>query len=222
MEKSLKSFTPTPQRGLAKLILSPKTTCSRLVWGFTLVETLVAISIFTILILAISFSIVFFYRTSAYSIQQAQAIDSAKRGIDTMIREIREAGYADTGAYLIESAQNQGFVFYSDVDRDQNIEKIRYFLAGQTLKKGEIEASGVPREYKPENEKISILSEYVQNGIEPIFSYFDENNNQIADLLVVGEITLVKVKLIINVNPLRPPSNFILISDAQIRNLKEK
>jgi prepilin-type N-terminal cleavage/methylation domain-containing protein len=190
--------------------------------GFTLVETLVAISIFTILILAISFSIVYFYRASAYDIQQAQAIDSARRGIDAMVREIREATYADTGAYLIDSAGEQIFIFYSDIDKEQNIEKIRYFLDGKILKKGETEATGTPREYKPENEKISILSEYVQNGSKPIFSYFDKNNNQITDLSKVGDITLVKVRLIIDVNPLRPPGDFTLISNAQIRNLKEE
>jgi prepilin-type N-terminal cleavage/methylation domain-containing protein len=195
---------------------------SKLQKGFTLVETLVAISIFTILILATCFSIVYLYRVSAFDIQQAQAIDSARRGVDIMVREIREATYADTGAYLIESAQNQSFIFYSDIDWDQNIERIRYFLDGKILKKGETEATGTPRMYDSKNEKISILSEYVQNGSQPIFSYFDKNNNQLTDLSKVGDITLVKVNLIINVDPKRPPSDFTLISNAQIRNLKEK
>ncbi|PIP24866.1 MAG: hypothetical protein COX34_01865 [Candidatus Nealsonbacteria bacterium CG23_combo_of_CG06-09_8_20_14_all_36_12] len=190
--------------------------------NFTLIETLITLATFTILILAVSSSIVYLYRTSSYDIQQAQAIDSARRGVDTMVREIREATYADTGAYLIELAQNQSFIFYSDIDRDQNIEKIRYFLDGEILKKGETEATGTPREYKSQNEKFSLLSEYIQNGSQPIFNYFDKNNNQITDLSKVGDITLVKVKLIINVNPNRLPADFTLISNAQIRNLKEK
>ncbi len=189
--------------------------------GFTLVETLVAISVFIVLIISVTTSITYLYRTSFYDIQQTQAINSARRGIDVMVREIREATYADTGAYLIESAQNQSLIFYSDTDRDQNIERIRYFLDGKTLKKGEIEASGTPRQYNPANEKFSILSEYVQNGSQAIFTYFDKDNNQITDLLKVGDISLVKVNLIINVDPSRPPSDFILISNAQIRNVKE-
>jgi len=67
--------------------------------NFTLIETLITLATFTILILAVSSSIVYLYRTSSYDIQQAQAIDSARRGVDTMVREIREATDADTGAY---------------------------------------------------------------------------------------------------------------------------
>lgn len=96
--------------------------------GFTLVETLVAIFIFfSAFVLIINF-VVDSYRTHGYASEEARAIEEARRGIEVMTREIREAKTADNGAYAIERADDKQFVFYSDIDDDGNAEKVRYFL----------------------------------------------------------------------------------------------
>lgn len=189
--------------------------------GLTIIETLVYIAIFALAIGAVSGLIIHLYRANAYAIQQAYAVNNARKGIEIMTREIREASYSDTGAYPIANASEQSFVFYSDIDKDNNIEKVRYFLDGYNFKKGEIEASGSPLAYNGANETISILSEDVRNGGGAIFNYYNASSTEVADLSQLTDIRLVRVNLIVNIDPSRPPEEFTLRSSSQIRNLYE-
>lgn len=189
--------------------------------GFTLIETLVVIFITSLVFVAASWAIITFYRANGFIMHQASAIQSATKGVETMVREIREASYADTGAYPIVSASDMEFVFYSDTDRDNNIERVRYFLDGSDFSRGEIESSGNPLRYEASDEVVSVLSVYSRNDAgDPIFSYFDSSGTEIPDLSDITNITFVRVNLIVNVVEGRAPNEFNLRSTAQIRNLK--
>jgi len=96
--------------------------------GFTLVETLVAIIVFSLALGVVTSFIILGYRNQGYAWQQALAINEARRGIETMIREIREAKTGQDGSYPIEKAEDKEFIFYSDIDKDGDIERVRYFL----------------------------------------------------------------------------------------------
>lgn len=189
--------------------------------GFTLIETLAVIAITALVFAAASWAITSFYRANSYIIQQSFAVNSARKGVEKMVREIREASYSDTGAYPVVSASSTEFVFYSDIDRDSNVEKVRYSLKGSDFERGIIKASGDPPVYNPADETASVLSPYVRNSeSQPVFTYFDSSGNQVADLSNVSGITLAKVRLIVNVVEGRAPDEFTLRSTAQIRNLK--
>jgi len=96
--------------------------------GFTLIETLVTIIIFGLLMGVVSGFIVMLYRTQSYTWQQSIAIDEARKGIETMVREIRGARTGDDGSYPIVLAEDKEFIFYSDIDNDGKTERVRYFL----------------------------------------------------------------------------------------------
>jgi type II secretory pathway pseudopilin PulG len=96
--------------------------------SFTLIETLVVIGIFTLILGALFGSVVMLYRTYGYTWQQSLAIDEARRGIETMVKEIRGARTGDNGAFAIEKAEDKEFIFYSDIDGDGKTERVRYFL----------------------------------------------------------------------------------------------
>jgi type II secretory pathway pseudopilin PulG len=97
--------------------------------SFTLIETIVTIFIFTLAMGAVSGLIVMAYRTQSYSWQQSIAIDEARRGIETMVKEIRMAKEGEDGSYPIELAGDKECIFYSDIDKDGRVERVRYFLA---------------------------------------------------------------------------------------------
>ncbi len=318
--------------------------------GFTLIETIVAILVFSLSIIAVTGLISKAYKVQTYSNEQSKAIEEARRGIETMVKEIREARIAENGAYIIEKADDFEFVFYSDIDKDQKIERVRYFIGGATtgsdnkecvtfddggscsvnfsdffshnfdsaqvkvsvegdfgsshekaliyadgvylgevcssgcsdcageweghtvfdvssqaednfiqftaeasgsvndfcdwqdenhsmkvkfefswtatepgqehnFRKGVIEPVGWPPEYPQDQEEIFILSQYVRNS-PPIFKYFDKNGNQLPPPARLASTTLMKVYLVINVEPNRLPDDFELSSEVQIRNLK--
>lgn len=194
--------------------------------GFTLIETIITIVIFALLMGVVSGFIVLGYRTQSYSFQQSMAIGEARKGIETMVKEIREARGGDDGSYVIEKAEDYEFIFYSDIDKDEATERVRYFVEGTDFKKGVIDPAGWPIDYLPENEVVTILSRYVRNGATLVFTYYngdwpgDTVNNPLPTPARLKETKLMHVYLIVNVDPNRPPQNFDLESDAQIRNLK--
>lgn len=96
--------------------------------GFTLIESLITIAIFTLAFGAVAVSILILYRTQNYTFQQSVAIDEARKGVEVMIQEIREARPGDDGSYPIVLAQDKEFIFYSDIDKDGATERVRYFL----------------------------------------------------------------------------------------------
>lgn len=190
--------------------------------GFTIIETLVVISVFTLIMVAVSSSILYFYKSNRITLEQAYAINSARKGIEFMTRDIREIIYSDEGAYPIISIDANSFYFYSDIDRDDSVERIRYFIDGTDLKKGLTEASGDPPQYLDGNEMISIVSDSTRNIEQaiPVFEFFDEQGVEITDYDNISDVAFVKVNLVVNINANRLPDEFTLRSSATLRNLK--
>ena len=104
--------------------------------GFTIIETLTAIAIFSLLIAATGGLVATIYKIHDFAFEQTIAADEARRGADVMIKEIRQARYGDNGAYPIEKAADKEFIFYADIDGDGAAERVRYFLG--TVNSGQI------------------------------------------------------------------------------------
>ncbi len=191
----------------------------------SLMEIVVAVAIFTIASLIVAGYITQGYRVNRFAVQQADAIEHTRKAMDAMVREIREATFSEIGNYPVAAAGNAAFTFYSDIDVDTVVERVRYFLDGASFKKGVIEPSGNPLAYPPQNEAVIELSPYVRNGVQPVFYYYDGNYaGTSTPLLTPADPNLVKlleVRLRLNVNPAEAPEDFILKSFIQIRNLKE-
>jgi type II secretory pathway pseudopilin PulG len=322
--------------------------------GYTMVEMLVVIFVFTLVWGVIAQSIVMIYRTQGFAMDQSRAINEARKGVQAMAREIRQAAAGDNGAYPIELAADKEFVFYSDIDNDGKVERVRYYIAtvnsgsqtaqcsslvsggscgvtfhnfltsgatltsaqvqvslegyfgaagrtasvtadgtalatmcsagcsqcGQTwqgtqtfdvasqaadnlitltaagtntvknlcswqvnnhsllaqyvfswtedipnqdntLKKGVIKPTGSPVTYPSNLEKITTVSSYVRNA-PPIFTYYDATGNQItANPAILSNTTMMKLFMVVNVNPNRPPSDYQLEQYVQLRNLRK-
>jgi len=189
--------------------------------GLSLVETLIAVAIFALGVVTIFEFVRMGYFTKDYTFQQALTIEEARRGIETMLKEIREAKSGEDGSFAIEKAEDFEFVFFSDIDNDGETERVRYFLEGTDFKKGVIDPEGWPPTYPSSSEKIYILSQYVQNS-PPIFKYFDENGNELGPPANLKDTKLMRIYLVVNINPRRPPQDFVLETDVQLRNLKEE
>jgi len=194
--------------------------------GFTLLEALLVIAISGIVLGALSVFIISSYRGYYYNMEEGQAINEARRGVETMVREIREARYADDGSYPLVKAGDNEFIFFSDIDRDGSSERVSYLIQNGSLKKEVIKASGDPPQYLIANTSTSTISNFVINSPNPIFTYYngdwpgDTAHNPLPTLTRLTDTKLMHVHLEVNVTPSRPPNNFTLESDAQIRNLK--
>ncbi len=96
--------------------------------SFTLIETIIAIAVFALISAGITGFIVIGYRTFGFSWQQSVAIDEARKGIEAMVKEIREAKVGEDGSYAISLAEDKEFIFFSDINKDGQTERVRYFL----------------------------------------------------------------------------------------------
>ena len=189
--------------------------------GMTLLEALIAISIFTMTMLAIISSIQYFYRTNTYAIEQASAVSSAQRGVEDIVKTVREAAYASNGAYPIVSLGANDLTFYADVDSDPYIERVRYYVSGASLYRAVTDPSGDPPTYGTAS-TTSLISETVRNVDQNVatFQYYDMNGVLMTNYADIADVRFVSMNIVVNVDPNRLPNQLILRSTAAMRNLK--
>lgn len=191
--------------------------------GFTIVEMEVGIAVFMIIFLAVSSFIIYMYRSQRYNFEQLGAVNSARRALELTSEEIRKMDDAETGPYAIAAADSQTFIFYSDVDGDNQTEKVRYFYdsGAKEFKKGVTESTG---NYAGA-EIVSVVISNVINGANPLFLYYDEDftgtEAPLATPADVTQVKLIKVALSIDQNENTMPPAFNIETNVQPRNLKE-
>jgi len=186
----------------------------------TFIEVLVWISVFTLAMLAIVSTLLSFYKTNTYTIEQADAVTFAQRGLEQIVRTIREGAYSSQGAFPIVSIAANDFVFYADIDSDALIERVHYYISGTNLMRGILEPTGDPPDYTGA-ETASVIAEHVRNVAQGIslFHYYDELGSEITNYTNWTAVRFVKVDLAVNVNEAALPNQFTLSSSAAIRNL---
>lgn len=190
--------------------------------GFTLVETIVVVGIFSLIVATLSSAIVFFYRTNSSAIEQSVAVDTARRGVDNMVKDIREATYSEEGAFPLVSFGPNTFTFYSDIDSDPQIEQVSYSLSSQQFQREVVKTTGSPPVYDPATAEVTLVADDVRNiedSVE-IFTFYDASGNLVTDSSDIKDIRFVNVNLVVNINPNRLPNEFTLHSSATLRNLK--
>lgn len=191
--------------------------------GLSLIELIVVIALFTILSLVVTTSIHSLYKANAYTFAQAYQLQNARIGVDLMTRDIREMIYADNGSFPLVRMEEHHIAFYSDIDRDDSVEYVEYEIMNDTdLVKRVHNATGTPPVYDldtPEEEVV--ISEYVQNYLEDlaVFQYYDENNDEILNSRPT-DVRYISLNLIINVDPVRDPGQYMLRASAALRNIK--
>lgn len=175
---------------------------------------------FTLTMGAVVSSILYFYRVNAVTLNQASAVASAQHGVDKVVRTIREAAFASDGAYPVASLADNQFVFYADVDSDPFVEKVRYYLNGNAIVEGIVDATGDPPAYTGA-ETTSVVSDYVRNTAENLilFTYFDEEGAQITNYANIADVRFVTVNIVIDVDTGKLPEPFYIRSSAAMRNL---
>jgi type II secretory pathway pseudopilin PulG len=192
--------------------------------GMTLVETVVAIGIYTILILAITGSVTSLYQTNSYALSQANEVDNARRGMTQWNRDVKEMTTAEDGTFPLVRIEPHTLGYYSDTDQDDRVEYVEYILASTTLTKYSYNPVGSPVTYDFSSpDKVQTLSLYVQNLNQgtSTFSYFDETGAMLSSTSPVINVKYIKAQIIVNIDPFRSPGEFMLRSSIAPRNLKD-
>ena len=191
--------------------------------GLTYVEMLVVVMIFSMVMITIVNSVLYFYRTNKSSIEQAYQIESARKGIELLVRDIREATYSDVGAYPLVAMASSSLSFYSDTDRDNSIELIHYELQGKKLLRSVTNATGTPATYTGTTATTTVSSN-VRNFSDNIsvFQFFNASGTQATTSAGLASVLTVSVSLVVDITPQHAPGEFTLRSSATMRNLRKQ
>ncbi|MCA9358299.1 hypothetical protein KC902_03495 [Candidatus Kaiserbacteria bacterium] len=192
--------------------------------GMTFIEMIVIISVYTVLVLVIFSSVTSLYRQNSYAMSQANEVDNARRGIMKWQQDTKEMTTGADGTYPVDVIDEHHMAFYGDTDLDNSVEYVEYILASTTLTKYIYDPVGTPPVYNlgtPSAEET--LSLYVQNinqGV-PTFTYFDNDGTQLSSTSPVIDVRYVKAQIIVNIDPVQSPGEFMLKSSVAPRNLKD-
>lgn len=195
--------------------------------GFTLIEVLIGASLTLVIGASIVGLVVILGQNRVEVLQSYINVEGLNSNLTTMIREVRNARPGNNGAYTLAVAQDQEFVFYSDVDFDGETERVRYTLNGTDLQKGVTEPSGFPITYDLNQESVRVVGENIRNGVNPIFYYYngdwpeDTVNNPLPSPIRLSETKLMQISLRVNDIPNDADNDFVLESYVQLRSLKQ-
>ena len=169
--------------------------------GATLIEIVITTVIFTIIMAAVSMFMRDIYFYNNIFTGGMNSYDEVKKVLHPIASEIRSASSSSLGAYPIEVAENNNFIFFSDLNNNGLKERVRYYLSGTKMMRGVIVPSGNPLSYSSDDEAITEIAQSVANSSTPIFTYFDTNYNgdtsPLGDPVSIPNIRLVKINLAI-------------------------
>ena len=172
------------------------------------------------ILIVIASLIRYFYRTNAYTLEQAQAVRSARESIEHAMADLREASYGANGSYPVLEAATSSLTFFADADNAGPVEKLRYYLSGTTLYRGSTNPTSGVATYTGQPEVTTLVVNNVRNGTStPLFTYFDGNGNQLMDPTNVAMVASVKVTVLTDLDPNRAPLVYELSGSATLRNV---
>ena len=94
--------------------------------------------------------------------------------------------------------------------------------SGNELRKDVTKPVGVPVTYPASGAVTTIITSHIRNA-PPIFSYFDKSGNQImSDPSILRDTKMMKLFMVVNINPNRAPDDYDLEQYVQLRNLKDE
>jgi prepilin-type N-terminal cleavage/methylation domain-containing protein len=194
--------------------------------GFSLAEIVVVIGILGIIMVAVSgFQRDTFVNTK-FAMDSLSTTQDSRNILRMMVRELRTSSSGNDGSYPLISAATSTISFYSDVDADGLKDKVRYYIATTTLKKGLIKPTGSPLTYVAANEVFSTLAYNLKNSTStPLFEYYDNayagTSSPLTQPVNISNVRLVKINLIVDVDPNKSPTVRTYTSQVNLRNLKD-
>ncbi len=198
----------------------------KLLTGFTLIEVVIAITIFTVLLFAVTNLLLSVFSNPKQYQFSLDNIDEARMIANNFANELRNAATANDGSFCINQTNDSQIIFYSSRGSSgTNVNRIRYYVAGNTLYKGIIVPSGSPLTYNPAIETVTTLINNLANGTTPVFYYYDGNydatTNPLSAPINANQVKFVKINLIIpKLAAASSANNFSISAGAAIRSLK--
>lgn len=197
--------------------------------GMSFVEMIMAIAILFIGMEGVTLLFLRSWDNNKFILEMGNAAFIASRGVNEVVSEIRKSKQADNGDYLIESGDDFDLKVYLDIDNDGDTERAHYYLSGGKLYRGVAEPiAGLPITYPAADGTTEEIAGSITNtGSDPVFYYYNDEyptdivNNPLATPVSVSDVRMIKVHLMVNIDPLHAPDHINIESFVQFRNISE-
>jgi len=192
--------------------------------GFTIIEALISIAILTLIMLALGTMGARFLRLNTAITGATMNQESINQIITPLVVELRSMQLSNTGSFSIEAASTSSIIFYSDINKDGLVERIRYFLEGDIMKRGVVVPSGDPLVYNLSSETINNMLANMTPDPVGIFAYYgnaaDIAGSALSFPLTTSSIKLIKIMLVVDQNPGQLPGPLRFITAVTPRTLR--
>ena len=188
---------------------------------------MITIAIFMILIFMISALLNSIFIDSTQQLLSLSSIDQANYAVSTFTNEIRNATTGSDGSYPLNQTGDSQIIFFSNFGTANSaIERIRYYVSGNTLYKGTILPSGSPLKYILSSESIKAVASGISNGSASLFHYYDGNysgtTNPLTQPVNINQVRFVNINLmVLNQISKQSTGTFPVSAGAAIRSVKD-
>lgn len=191
--------------------------------GMTLIEMLVAIGIFSVIMLGIVLLFSTLWRMQGFSVSMGMSVQQATQSMTRIEHLVRNARQADNGAYPIVDATGNELIMYSQADDDDNTERVRIWRDGTFIKRGIVQPSGtIPVQYDVATESVEIIARDIidNNDGADLFVYYDASNAAVTTD-AISATRMIRMTITVDVDAAELPVGVIISTIASMRNLRE-
>lgn len=184
--------------------------------GFTLLEVLIAMTIITMISVLIGKVTIDGFTRYQYLQYQANGSADLSNILNRVAKVIR-------GTTSIDTASTNTLTLYGYfVPQDVTVDKIRYFVTGTALQVGVIKPVGAAPNYTypSANEVVTTITTNLTTSPNPIFTYYDDAGNQLANGFGIAQIKQIGIYLSYNPSPHYLHINISTGTRVTLRNMK--
>lgn len=197
--------------------------------GMSFVEMIMAIAILLIGMEAMTVLFLRSFDNNKFILEMGNASFLASRGVSKVVSEIRKTRQADNGDYPVESGDDFDLKLYIDIDKDNTTERVHYYLLDNALYRGITDpVAGLPITYPSGDGTTELIAGSIANtASDPIFYYYNDDypadlvNNPLGTPVSISDVRMIKVHLMVNIDPLHAPDYINIESFAELRNLND-
>ena len=193
--------------------------------GFTLIEIIVVIFGFALIAWGVISLISNIFTINNQQGGLINGVDQARKLAYGIAFQLRNGQTGSDGSYVLASASPQQIIFFANLNSDQTVERMRYYVQNNQLWQGIIYYNGSG--YPAASEAVAMVQDNLANGNNPVFYYYDgsytgsSTQSSLVQPVNVTAVKFVKVNLqIYDKAGVKNTNYYMVTAGAAIRNLK--
>lgn len=192
--------------------------------GFTMIEVSISVLVISAIVVILGSFATLYQDSFSFTLNQTLTQEQVNSSLTKILSELRETRVSEEGAFPIQSALDQDLAFFADVDNDQSVELVRYYLTGTSFYRQVIEPGQTTPLYQGTG-STTLISDQIRNGSQPVFFYYNGNwpadttSNPLVPAERLLDTRMIGIRLLVNTSPMEQ-QDIVIETQIHLRNLK--